>query len=84
MTLEAAEGAPQAADSNELLGHIVDAAYIGLATQYVVRTDGGADLQVFVQNNASAMSGLDEGDRVVVRWDPEHTFVVEREEPNAG
>ncbi len=84
MKLEAANGTPQAGDSSALLGHIVDAAYIGLATQYVVRTDGGADLQVFVQNNSDANSGLNEGDRVVATWDPEHTFVVEREEPNAG
>lgn len=84
MTLEPANGKPQAPDSNALLGHIVDAAYIGLATQYVVHTDGGADLQVFVQNSANGTCGLEEGDRVVASWDPEHTFVVEREEPNAG
>ena len=84
MTLAPANGASAATDSNALLGHIVDAAYIGLATQYVVHTDGGADLQVFVQNSANGTSGLEEGDRVVASWDPEHTFVVEREEPNAG
>ena len=84
MTLAPANGDSAATDSNALLGHIVDAAYIGLATQYVVHTDGGADLQVFVQNSANGTSGLEEGDRVVASWDPEHTFVVEREEPNAG
>jgi spermidine/putrescine transport system ATP-binding protein len=84
MTLDAANGKAQQGESNALLGHIVDAAYIGLATQYVVHTDGGADLQVFVQNSANGTSALEEGDRVVVGWDPEHTFVVEREEPNAG
>ena len=84
MTLASANGDSAATDSNALLGHIVDAAYIGLATQYVVHTDGGADLQVFVQNSANGTSGLEEGDRVVASWDPEHTFVVEREEPNAG
>lgn len=84
MTLEPANGKSEAPGSNALRGRIVDAAYIGLATQYVVHTDGGADLQVFVQNSANGTSGLDEGDQVVVSWDPENTFVVEREEPNAG
>ncbi len=84
MTLEAGNGQQLDGDSNALLGRIVDAAYIGLATQYVVHTEGGADLQIFVQNSSSRTSGLDEGDRVVARWDPEHTFVVEREEQHAG
>jgi len=84
MTIGAVDDSPAVGGPNSLLGNVVDAAYIGLATQYVIHTDGGADLQVFVQNSANQKSALDEGDRVVASWDPEHTFVVEREEAHAG
>ena len=34
-----------------LLGHVTDASFLGVPRpQYVVRTDGGADIPVFAQN----------------------------------
>ncbi len=41
---------PRRTALNVLLGHVTDASFLGVSTQYVVRTDGGADIQVFAQN----------------------------------
>ena len=63
--------------ANELPGTIAETAYIGVATQVVVRTAAGT-VQVFAQN-------MDAGGRVpspgtvVLSWAPESTFVVDRE-----
>ncbi len=80
MTLAAANGGSAQSGLNALFGHVTEQAYIGLATQYLVRSDGGAELQIFVQNSGSVSSSFAQGERVVVTWAPEHTFVVERED----
>ncbi len=80
MTLAAANGGSAQSGLNALFGHVTEQAYIGLATQYLVRSDGGAELQVFVQNSGSVSSSFAQGERVVVTWAPENTFVVERED----
>ena len=80
ISLQSADaGAPAVNGSNLLLGHVTDASFLGVSTQYVVRTDGGADIQVFAQNAGAGLEQLGPGRRVAAIWNPDHTFVVSKE-----
>jgi spermidine/putrescine transport system ATP-binding protein len=73
-----------ASDGNVLRGHITDASYLGVMTQYIVRA-GGADLTVIAQNRGAAgLETLGPGREVVVSWEPNHTFVVSKEEDSSA
>jgi spermidine/putrescine transport system ATP-binding protein len=71
--IELGDGQP-----NSLEGAVVESAYVGVATQYIVETTCGR-LTVYVQNahpgGAAAASG-----RVTLSWSPEATFVVDTTE----
>ncbi|WBB88740.1 ABC transporter ATP-binding protein [Verrucosispora sp. WMMC514] len=58
-------------------GSITDVSYVGVSTQYLLRTGWGDELSVFVAN-----SGAEErfaiGERVVAYWDPRHAFLLGR------
>ena len=61
--------------TNTLSGEIVDRAYVGVSTQYVVRTPVG-DVSVYVQG-----AGLQApGERMELSFEPDATFVVSRSE----
>ena len=64
---------------NELAGTIEESAYIGVATQVVVRTAAGT-VQVFAQNIDSGVQAPAPGTNVTLTWKPEATFVVDRGE----
>jgi spermidine/putrescine transport system ATP-binding protein len=68
--------------SNEILGRVSDASYVGVSTQYVVRLDEGRDVVVYTQN--LEVSGVGEqhreGQQVRLSWLPKHTFVIARGE----
>jgi spermidine/putrescine transport system ATP-binding protein len=64
---------------NELAGTIAETAYIGVATQVVVRTPAGT-VQVFAQNIDSGGRVPAPGAQVTLSWSPEATFVVDRGE----
>lgn len=61
---------------NSLDGVVTDASFIGVSTQYLVRTQWGQELMVFAQN-AGGESGVGPGTPVVLRWDPAHTFCLD-------
>jgi spermidine/putrescine transport system ATP-binding protein len=82
ITLRPADEAGEANGRNVLLGHVTDASFLGVSTQYVVRTDGGDDVQVFAQNAGSSMETIGPGRRVAASWDPQHTFIVAKETGN--
>jgi len=67
--------------ANGLSGRVHETAYVGVATQYVVRTDAG-ELSVYVQNAAGG-APLAPDTPVALSWSPDSTFVVEptEEEP---
>ncbi len=66
-----------------LEGRVVETAYIGVATQYVVETACGR-ITVYVQNARPGAGSASPGDRLAVGWSPESTFVVDSmEEANA-
>ena len=76
-----ADGGSDASDNlNTLDGTIIDASYVGVSTQYVVRVDALTDVAVYTQNiETSGLRGqLASGAPVRVTWKPEHTFVIQR------
>jgi spermidine/putrescine transport system ATP-binding protein len=76
----------QAADGadglNRLQGTVLDASYIGVSTQYLVETGDGHKLTVYAQNleTSGAAEALADGQRVLLTWKPQHTFVIEAAE----
>ena len=64
--------------ANQLHGTVVETAYLGVATQVVVRTNAGT-VQVFAQNIDTGARIPGRGLPVTLSWSPEATFVVARE-----
>ena len=60
---------------NTLEGVVTDRSFIGVMTQYLVRTAAGEELGVSLPNDGQAMAAAP-GQRVQLEWDPQHTFVV--------
>jgi spermidine/putrescine transport system ATP-binding protein len=67
---------------NKLEGTVVESAYIGVATQYIVDTVSGL-LTVYVQNANPASVAAHSG-RVALSWNPEATFVVDSVEEESA
>jgi spermidine/putrescine transport system ATP-binding protein len=61
---------------NRIPGRVVESAYIGVATQYVVDTDVGR-LMVFAQNTQGGAEVIGPGKSVTLTFSPESTFVLE-------
>jgi spermidine/putrescine transport system ATP-binding protein len=70
-------GADGPIGENTISGSIViDASFIGVSTQYLVRTPWGQEVMVFEQNQG--IQNLNQvGDRVTLSWAPEHTFALD-------
>jgi ABC-type Fe3+/spermidine/putrescine transport system ATPase subunit len=60
---------------NRLDGRIVERAYVGVATQYVVETGHGR-MQVYVQNAEPGEQQAAPGDGVTLSFSPDVVFVV--------
>ncbi len=76
--LTAATDAAPSEALNRLQGTIADASYIGVSTQYQVRTRAGQTLSVYEQNVERTVQGSlhHQGDQVFLTWLPDHTFVI--------
>jgi len=61
---------------NSLAGKVVEQAYVGVATQYIVDTDAGR-LTVYRQNASPGLNGAAPGDQLTLSWSPDSTFVVD-------
>jgi spermidine/putrescine transport system ATP-binding protein len=64
------------AEANRIPGRVLESAYIGVATQYVVETDVG-NLMVFAQNAHGSSEPIGAGSQVTLTFSPESTFVLE-------
>jgi spermidine/putrescine transport system ATP-binding protein len=62
--------------SNALAGRIVEQAYVGVATQYIVETSCGR-LTVYRQNASPGLNGAAPGQQLTLSWSPDSTFVVD-------
>jgi spermidine/putrescine transport system ATP-binding protein len=63
--------------ANVLEGRITESAYLGVATQLVVKT-GAGQVQVFSQNIDAGARVPSPGSDVTLSWSPESTFVMEQ------
>jgi spermidine/putrescine transport system ATP-binding protein len=68
-------GAPGGANRIER-AVVTDASFIGVSTQYLVRTPWGQELMVFEQNQGGADLKR-KGDTVGLSWSVEHTFALD-------
>ncbi len=59
-------------------GVITDASYVGVSTQYLVRTGWGSELSAFAANSGVGRQHP-VGTSVVAHWDPRHAFLLPRE-----
>ncbi|MFY1626772.1 ABC transporter ATP-binding protein [Micromonospora sp. WMMD723] len=59
-------------------GVITDASYVGVSTQYLVRTGWGSELSAFAANSGVGRQHP-VGASVVAHWDPRHAFLLPRE-----
>ena len=63
-------------DVNRLSGFVAEVSYIGVSSQFIVKTDAGP-VTVYVQNTGPGVRPAAEGNAVSLSWSPEATFVVE-------
>jgi len=70
--------APKGPETNAIEGTVLDASYIGVSTQYLVKTSDGHTMTVYAQNleTSGASEVLADGQRVRLTWNPQHTFVI--------
>jgi spermidine/putrescine transport system ATP-binding protein len=70
-----ADGGPEA---NVIQGTVLDASYIGVSTQYLVKTADGHTLTVYAQNleTSGVAEAHPDGESVRLSWRPQHTFVI--------
>ncbi|MER7757617.1 ABC transporter ATP-binding protein [Kitasatospora sp. NPDC097643] len=61
---------------NRLTGTVLDSSFIGVSTQYVVRTDGGQEVTVFEQN-MERDARIVPGAPVLLHWNPAHSFALD-------
>jgi spermidine/putrescine transport system ATP-binding protein len=66
-------------EANTLDGAVVESAYIGVSTQYIVETAAGA-VTAYVQNDRPEVQAIAPGSRLTLSWSPQCTFVVDAEE----
>jgi spermidine/putrescine transport system ATP-binding protein len=67
---------------NRLAGTVVESAYVGVATQYIVDTPSGP-LTVYVQNAEPGANAVATGLPVELTFDPEAAFVVDYSQEDA-
>ena len=64
---------------NMLGGTVVEQAYVGVATQYIVETECGR-LTVYRQNASPGLNGATPGQHLTLSWSADSTFVVDSTE----
>lgn len=84
VVLDAHDADKVPAGHNRVSGHVTDVSYMGVSTQYLIRTGWGQDLIAFEQNDIVG-DRSDVGDEVILHWAPSHTFGLDgAEDVNAG
>jgi spermidine/putrescine transport system ATP-binding protein len=63
-------------EENRLTGRLLETAYVGVATQYVLETSAG-NVSVYVQNSEPGATQATPSD---ISWSPDSTFVVDSTE----
>jgi spermidine/putrescine transport system ATP-binding protein len=63
-------------DDNSIDGVVTDTSFVGVSTQYLVKTPWDQELTAFSQN-VGTEPPLPPGEKVSLRWRPEHTFCLD-------
>jgi spermidine/putrescine transport system ATP-binding protein len=72
-------------DANVLRGTVIVASFLGVSIQYLIKAAGGEELTVIAQNaDGAEPASFGPGRDVQLAWNPQHTFVVAQEAPNAA
>ncbi|MGW3601278.1 ABC transporter ATP-binding protein [Micromonospora sp. NPDC005161] len=66
------------AGHQHVTGVVSDASYVGVSTQYLLRTGWGTELSVFTANSGAAAQ-VPVGSEAVAYWDPRHAFLLPRD-----
>ncbi|MEU7993942.1 ABC transporter ATP-binding protein [Micromonospora sp. NPDC049060] len=66
------------AGCQHVTGIVTDASYVGVSTQYLLRTGWGGELTAFVANSGTARP-LPVGAEAAAYWEPRHAFLLPRE-----
>ncbi|MDG4759941.1 ABC transporter ATP-binding protein [Micromonospora sp. WMMD710] len=66
------------AGHQHVTGVVSDASYVGVSTQYLLRTGWGTELSVFAANSGTS-ARVPVGSEAVAYWDPRHAFLLPRE-----
>ena len=83
--IEIAPAAGEGPAENTVRGHVSVASYLGTSISYVVATPAGRELTVIAPNRHSGHAkAFGPGQDVVLRWEPEHSFAVLRQEDPDG
>jgi len=59
-------------------GVVSDSSYVGVSTQYLVRTPWGTEISAFA-SNAGVLAQVPVGAQVVAYWRPDHAFLLSRQ-----
>ncbi|MEU7850541.1 ABC transporter ATP-binding protein [Micromonospora parva] len=59
-------------------GVVTDASYVGVSTQYLLRTGWGTEVSVFAANSG-ASERVPVGSEAAAYWDPRHAFLLPRD-----
>ena len=80
------ESTPAPEGLNAVAATILDASYIGVSTQYLVETADRIAMTVYAQNleTSGSAEALADGQRVILTWRPEHTFVIDERRSGEG
>ncbi|MEU5671227.1 ABC transporter ATP-binding protein [Micromonospora sp. NPDC047753] len=66
------------AGHQHVTGVVTDASYVGVSTQYLLRTGWGTELSVFAANSGTSTT-VAVGSEAVAYWDPRHAFLLPRD-----
>ncbi|HVM12484.1 MAG TPA: ABC transporter ATP-binding protein [Actinomycetota bacterium] len=79
------EGSPAPEGVNSIAGTVEVSTFAGVSNVYSVRGPAPEPIVVYAQNSGAAAEGpAAAGSRVLLIWEPEHTFAVEAEEGGNG
>ena len=68
-----------AGSGNSIEATVMMSTYTGVSTTYECRAPDGSKVVVYVQNLGTDVESIGAGERVLLNWEPEHTFVVTKE-----
>jgi spermidine/putrescine transport system ATP-binding protein len=76
IAIRPADETAEATLHNVLEATVMISTYTGVSTSYECKTDDGATVIVYSQNLGGPVASVGAGQRVLLTWEPQHTFAV--------